>query len=100
MAALYACFDPHVIIFSNRLENEMDKRGLTPQDFEDYDICSASTINGYLNRSHAPNIIIAIDIARFLNVSLDYLFGTGFYLDAQEETLPDPREERKAPWLR
>ena len=91
---VFGTFDAHAIIFGQRLNEEMDKKGLSPQDFEDYDICAASTINGYLNHSHAPSMTIAIKIAEFLHVSLDYLFGLG---EQPEE--PNPYLERRAPWL-
>ena len=87
-------FDVHTIIFARRLDEEMDRKGLSPQDFEDADICAASTINGYLNHAHAPSMAVAISIAKYLGVGLDWLFG----LDGGEETNPYGAT-RRAPWL-
>lgn len=83
--------DPHIIIFARRLDEEMDRKGLSPEDFEFSGICSASTINGYLNHSHAPAIGIAISIAKYLGVGLDWLFG----MDEDDV----PTIQRRAPWL-
>ena len=36
---------------------------------------SSTTINGYFNKNYYPTIEIALNIAKFFNCSLDYLFG-------------------------
>lgn len=36
---------------------------------------SSTTINGYFNRGYYPKIDIAIQMAKFFNCSLDFLFG-------------------------
>ena len=52
---------------------------------EDYDLSrlalakklsiSSTTINGYFNNNYYPTIEIALNMAKFFNCSLDYLFG-------------------------
>lgn len=98
--SMFGTFDTHAIIFGQRLNEEMDRRGLSPQDFEDRDICAASTINGYLNHQHTPSMDIAIKVANFLNLSLDYMFGIN-----EPEPMYDPLNgihglTREAPWKR
>lgn len=36
---------------------------------------SSTTINGYFNNNYYPQINIALEMARYFNCSLDYLFG-------------------------
>lgn len=98
--SMFGTFDTHAIIFGQRLNEEMDRKGLSPQDFEDYDICSASTINGYLNHQHMPNMDIAIRIATFLGLSLDYMFGIYEPEPGYDPLYGIDSLTREAPWKR
>lgn len=40
---------------------------------------SSTTINDYFNTNYSPHISVAIKIAKYFNVSLDYLFGLSDY---------------------
>ena len=98
--SIFGTFDTHAIIFGRRLNEEMDRRGLSPQDFEDNDICAASTINGYINHQHMPNMDIAIRVAVFLGMSLDYMFGVNESEPVYDPFNGIPGLTREAPWKR
>lgn len=77
--------------FAERLQYEMDRRGLEPKDFEElYDI-SASSIRSYLRFETLPTLETAYKIAIALNVSLDWLCGLN-----QDQY---PKRANIAPWL-
>lgn len=59
--------------FPERLQEAMDDNFLSPEDFEEFDICSASSIQSYLSGKAVPNLRTAAAIAKFLRVSLDSL---------------------------
>lgn len=61
--------------FPDRLQDAMTDAMVTAEDFEESDICAASTINSYISGKSVPNLRTAQAIAEFLQVSLDYLVG-------------------------
>lgn len=83
--------------FPERLEEAMDAQGLTPSDFEDCNVASASSLNAYIKGKTIPNLRNATKIASFLGVSLDYLCG--YEASRIGGTIKNETNGRKAPWL-
>ena len=69
--------------FQERLTELMQDKNLTKQVFAKSINKRFSTINEYFLHDYYPQINLAIEIADFFNVSLDYLFGLS---DKKENT--------------
>ena len=82
--------------FPERLQDAMDQTGLSPADFEDCGVCSASSIRAYLEQGRLPNLATAVKIAEFLSVDLSWLCG----LVGPSAVIPvrDFDAERRIPW--
>ena len=78
------------------LEEEMNLRGLSPSDFEECGVVSASSKKSYLDGDTLPTLRTAAKIASFLSVSLDHLCG---FDDIPINTTSHKDISRKAPWL-
>lgn len=65
--------------FSKRLKEELELKGYSREEFSLLTNISKRTIDTYLNKSNPvlPSLDFAVHIAKTLNVSLDYLCGTG-----------------------
>lgn len=62
-------------IFSNRLTELRNKRGIYAKDLADKIYVSKSAISLYETGKAYPTVEKLIEIADFLNVSIDYLVG-------------------------
>lgn len=61
--------------FSIRLENLLEEENLTQKQLAlDLHIAS-STINGYVKNNREPDFTMLVRLARYFNVSTDYLLG-------------------------
>lgn len=61
--------------FSIRLENLLEEEDLTQKQLAlDLHIAS-STINGYVKNNREPDFTMLVRLARYFNVSTDYLLG-------------------------
>lgn len=58
-----------------RLKALRTERGISQDDLAILLGCSQSTINNYENGKHEPDINMLISMARYFNVSVDYLIG-------------------------
>ena len=83
-------------VFGENLREQMDEKGLEPEDFEAFDVASKSVISDYLLHRHAPNLKTAYSIARFLDTSIDQLCGLE---EDSSEARFEGRISRDAPWL-
>jgi len=61
--------------FSKILKNLMDSRGINQKWLADEAHTTEATISRYVNGVHQPNINLVVDIAKALDVSVDYLLG-------------------------
>lgn len=61
--------------FSKILKALMDSRGISQKWLADEANTTEATISRYVNGLHQPNINLVIDIAKALEVSVDYLLG-------------------------
>ena len=61
--------------FSNRLENLLEERNLTQKFLSKELNIAASTLNGYLRQNREPDFDTLINLAKYFNVSIDYLLG-------------------------
>lgn len=62
--------------FGQRLEEARRKAGLTQVDVAEKVNCNPCTLNHWENDKTSPNVFLVADVAKLLNVSLDYLvFG-------------------------
>ena len=61
--------------FGDSMKRLRLKRGLLQKDLSDRLNVSIQTISGYENNSARPSLDNAIELARILNTSLDYLMG-------------------------
>lgn len=61
--------------FSNRLENLLEERNLTQKQLATELHIAPSTLNGYLRRDREPDYATLIKLARYFEVSTDYLLG-------------------------
>lgn len=68
-------------IFSTRLRKLMEDNKITQQTLADKTGCSRQAISQYMDGTSAPNVDKLISIAKFFDVSTDYLLGL-----AQEPT--------------
>lgn len=94
-------FDKEIVdyYFPHRLQDLMDSRGFTPQDLEDAEIISASSVKEYLENGRLPNLRTAIRIAEFFDVTLDWLCGYGDDTPgATFAQILDFEAERRPPW--
>lgn len=67
--------------FGKRLEEVMTMKGLDEKDFDDFeDVPSSSSIHDYIMGNRLPTLRNAIQLAEFLNVSIDWLCGLGEHL--------------------
>lgn len=67
----------------------MDVRGVNQKWLSIESNTPEATISRYVNGAHKPNIDIIVDIAKALNVSVDYLLGIAPYSDISRETDPE-----------
>ena len=61
--------------FSKILKSLMESRGISQKWLADEAHTTEATISRYVNGIHQPNINLVIDIAKALDVSVDYLIG-------------------------
>lgn len=61
--------------FSNRLENLLEERNLTQKRLATELHIAPSTLNGYLRRDREPDYATLIKLAKYFEVSTDYLLG-------------------------
>lgn len=61
--------------FSKILKSIMDTRGINQKWLAEEAHTTEATISRYVNGVHQPNINLVIDIAKALDVSVDYLLG-------------------------
>ncbi|WP_206457859.1 helix-turn-helix domain-containing protein [Anaerovorax sp. IOR16] len=73
--------------FSDRLIELRSERGLTQQKFGDLLNITRSTIASYEKENREPKYDILITIAKFFNVSIDYLLG---YTNIRSYNNPTP----------
>lgn len=76
--------------FGDRLLEVLEEKGITQKDFASTLNIAASTLNGYIRNNRQPDFELVKNIARILNVSIDYLFdynGNGFNLTSKELSL-------------
>lgn len=83
--------------FSNRLENLLEERNLTQKFLSKELNIATSTLNGYLRQNREPDFDTLINLAKYFNVSIDYLLGVtnirnpytlnGCYDDKEEDLL-------------
>ena len=61
--------------FSKILKSYMDSHGINQKWLAEAAHTTEATISRYVNGIHQPNMNLVIDIAKALDVSVDYLFG-------------------------
>lgn len=61
--------------FGERLKEYRSKEGLTQREMADKINLSAATLSSYENGSKNPSLSVVMDIAKTINVSLDWLCG-------------------------
>lgn len=61
--------------FSTRLENLLEERNLTQRQLSQELHIAPSTLNGYLRRDREPDFDTLIRLAKYFQVSTDYLLG-------------------------
>ena len=61
--------------FQERLQELLEDKHLSRLQLANNLNISSTTINGYFNKDYYPRIDIAIEISKYFNCSLDYLFG-------------------------
>jgi len=72
--------------FSHKVRNELKRQNISRANFAEAAGIALNTLNSYLrNIPVIPNILTAVEIAKKLNVSLDYLCGTN---DTKEISVP------------
>lgn len=57
----------------SRLKEIIEKSGMTQKEFAFYLGVSASTLNGYIRSSREPDLDLLMEMARVLNVTIDFL---------------------------
>ena len=62
-------------IFGKRVKNELKIQNKTQVDLAKYLSVQRSTLCEWLNNHNEPPMKIIVDIAKYLNVSTDYLLG-------------------------
>lgn len=72
------------IIFAERLKNARTIRGLNQKDFADNIGADPRKISKYETGRGLPKYETLIDIANYLNVSIDYLLGRQAFLNEEE----------------
>lgn len=75
MVAKESRFKGYDNVFSTRLRELMKKNRITQQQLSEKVDCSRQAISQYMDGSNAPNIDKLYNIARYFNVSADYLMG-------------------------
>lgn len=65
----------HEYPFSKTLKAIMDSRGINQKWLAEAAHTTEATISRYVNGVHQPNINLVVDIAKALDVSVDYLLG-------------------------
>jgi len=73
--------------FQERLQELLEDKHLSRLQLANNLNISSTTINGYFNKDYYPRIDIAIEISKYFNCSLDYLFG--FSDDEKDISLND-----------
>lgn len=61
--------------FAEHLKYAMFRRGVTNQELADAIFASASAISGYRTGRRTPSFGQLVAIAKYLNVTIDYLLG-------------------------
>lgn len=85
-------------VFARRLEDTLVSKGLDASDVEFAGVIgSENSIKAYINGYQIPNLRTAVRLAKYLNVSLDYLCG----MDEDDIWFDSDRQKQLlAPWLR
>lgn len=65
-----------ISMFSKRLRQLRDERGLTLIQLSAYTGLGVTTISQYENGKRAPHLIQLIKLSEFFSVSVNYLIGT------------------------
>lgn len=68
----------------NRLKALRESNGLTLRKLEEYTGITNSTLSAIENGNRRMNIRVAIKLAKYFNVSIDYLVGLENTLDKKE----------------
>lgn len=61
--------------FNVRLENLIEEKNITQKDLSTELHIAATTLNGYVNSHREPDLQTLIRLARYFDVSADYLLG-------------------------
>lgn len=61
--------------FTVRLENLIEESDITQKDISTELHIAATTLNGYVNNHREPDLHTLIRLARYFDVSTDYLLG-------------------------
>lgn len=75
-----------MLTFSENLRHLIESRGINQKWLADEANTTEATISRYIHGIHKPKLELVVDIARALNVSVDYLVGL--------TPIPDLKEER------
>ena len=78
-----------MLTFSENLKSIMNMRGVNQKWLSVESNTPEATISRYVNGVHKPNIDIVVDIAKALNVSVDYLLGLTPLSDILQKTDPE-----------
>lgn len=72
--------------FSNILRSLIEARGISQKWLADEAHTTEATISRYINGIHQPNVNLIIDIAKALDVSVDYLLGLTSMPNKKDDT--------------
>lgn len=61
--------------FGERLKELMNEKGVSQKEVADYLNIAASTLNGYANNYREPDFTILSSLAKYFDVSTDFLLG-------------------------
>lgn len=61
--------------FGARLENLLEERNISQKQLSNDLHIAPSTLNGYLRRDREPDFTTLIELAKFFDVTTDYLLG-------------------------
>lgn len=81
--------DTTLSIFSERLRELRQEKGLTQKEFAESISITASALSAYENNSVNPSLLIVKKIAEKYNVSIDWLCGIDVNKNASIKTLSD-----------
>lgn len=68
-------YNVNMEIFGIRIKRELKELGKTQTSLAQYLNVQKSTVSEWLNNNNEPPMICIVEIAKFLNVTTDYLLG-------------------------